>query len=115
MTQFKGRTEGAESVILGAEFWSEGKKVAGRVAWEFETRNGPAYVIEAIRPVEVNGKAQRLVAVGNLTGFRMALQAAGLTRLLPGDSVVIICTGREATDKGSPRVNFEIEVDGPDR
>jgi hypothetical protein len=40
----------------------------------------------------------------------MALQAAGLDSLQVEDAIYVECTGKTSTNKGSPRVDFEIEV-----
>lgn len=111
--QFRGRTEDADSVFLGAEFWKEGVKIAGKVIRTFESENGPCYVLDLVSVVELDGEHVDQVSVGNLTGFRMALQAAGLDGLQVGDQIHLECTGLKPTTKGSPRANFEIEVNRP--
>lgn len=111
--QFRGRTEDADSVFLGADFWKLGVKIAGKVIRAFESENGPCYVLVLVNAVELDGERVDQVSIGNLTGFRMALQAAGLERLQVGDQVHVECTGLKATTKGSPRANFQIEVTRP--
>jgi hypothetical protein len=111
--QFRGRTEEADSVFLSAEFWKPGVKIAGIVVRAFESENGTCYVLELTNPVEVDGESVDQVSIGNLTGFRMALQAAKLERLQPHDQVHLECTGLKPTTKGSPRPNFAIEVHRP--
>lgn len=111
--QFRGRTEDADSVFLGAEFWKPGVKIAGKVVRAFASENGPCYVLDLVGAVEFEGERVDQVSIGNLTGFRMALQAAGLERLQVGDQIHLECTGLKATTKGSPRPNFEIEVNRP--
>lgn len=111
--QFRGRTEDADSVFLGADFWKPGVKIAGKVIRTFESENGPCYVLDLVNAVELDCERVDQVSIGNLTGFRMALQAAGLERLQVGDQVHVECTGLKATTKGSPRANFEIEVTRP--
>lgn len=108
--QFKGRTEDADSPFLAADFWKPGRKVAGKVVRTFETENGVCYVLALVEPVTIGGEEFEEVSVGNLTGFRMALQAAGLERLRTGDLIHLECTGLKPTTKGSPRANFAIEV-----
>jgi len=108
--QFRGRTEDADSPFLGGEFWKPGRKVAGKVIRTFETENGSCYVLEPVEPVTIGGEEFKEVSVGNLTGFRMALQAAGLESLRTGDLIHLECTGLKPTTKGSPRANFAIEV-----
>jgi hypothetical protein len=107
---FRGKTEDADSVFLSAEFWKPGVKIVGKVSRTFESENGPCYVLDLITPIELAGESVDRVSVGNLTGFRMALQAAGLQRLESGDQIHLGCTGLKPTTKGSPRPNFEIEV-----
>ena len=111
--QFKGKTEDADSVFLSAEFWKPGTRVAGKVNRTFESENGPCYVLDLVSPVQFDGESVEQVSIGNLTGFRMALQAAGIDRLQVNDTVHLECTGLKSTTKGSPRANFEIEVTRP--
>jgi hypothetical protein len=111
--QFRGRSENADAVFLSAEFWKAGVKAAGTVVRTFGSENGPCYVLDLINAVEFDGERVDQVSIGNLTGFRMALQAAGLERLQVGDQVHLECTGLKPTSKGSPRANFEIEVTRP--
>ena len=107
---FRGKTEDAGAPFLGAPFWKQGVKVAGKVVRTFSAPSGPCYVLRSLRPVTVDGEDTEEVCVGNLTGFRMALQASGLESLVVGDLVHVECTGVTPTEKGSPRPNFEIEV-----
>ncbi|MFZ0413913.1 MAG: hypothetical protein WAM15_03635, partial [Candidatus Acidiferrales bacterium] len=108
--QFRGCTEDADAPFLDAKFWAPGTKVAGKVMRTFKSENGPCAVIALLDPVKLDGKLEEIASIGNLTGFRMALQAAGLESLEAGDQVHVECTGKTTTDKGSPRVNFEVEV-----
>jgi hypothetical protein len=108
--QFKGRTEDADSVFLGGDFWKAGRRVVGKVVRTFDTENGPCYVLNLPEPVTIGGDEFDQVSIGNLTGFRMALQAAGLERLRVGDAIHLECTGLKPTTKGNPRANFAIEV-----
>jgi hypothetical protein len=111
--QFRGKSEDADSVFLGADFWKPGVKIAGKVIRTFESENGPCYVVDLINPAKVDGELMERVSIGNLTGFRMALQAAGLDRLQPNDDLHLECTGLKSTTKGSPRPNFEVRVTRP--
>ncbi len=111
--QFRGKTEDADSIFLGAKFWKPGLKIAGKVIRTFDSENGPCYVLGLLDAVKVNGELFEQVSIGNLTGFRMALQAAGLDGLQVNDAVHLECTGLESTTKGSPRLNFSIEVTRP--
>lgn len=110
---FTGRTEDVDSVFLGAEFWKPNKKISGRVARVFDSQNGPCYVLEPVDGVEIDGEKQDTASIGNLTGFRMALQAAKVDRLLVGDMLSLTCTGLHQTGKGSDRPNFLVEVVRP--
>lgn len=85
--------------------------MAGKVVRMFDSENGPCAVLALVDPVKLDGKVEEIASIGNLTGFRMALQAAGLADgLQVGDHIHVECTGKTSTDKGSPRVNFEVEV-----
>jgi hypothetical protein len=108
--QFKGRSEDAAVPFLDAKFWAPGVSVTGKVVRTFESENGRCYVLDLKDAVRVSDTITEQASIGNLTGFRMALQAAGLDSLLVEDAVYIECTGKTSTNKGSPRVDFEIEV-----
>jgi len=108
--QFRGRTEDADAPFVDGKFWKEGASIAGKVIRTFDTENGPCSVLELLDSVRIDGEAVDQVSIGNLTGFRMALQAAGIQNLQVGDAVHLKCTGLKSTTKGSPRPNFEIEV-----
>lgn len=107
---FRGRTEDAAAPFLDAKFWTPGVGVAGRVIRRFDSENGPCAVLALVDPVKLDGKLEETASIGNLTGFRMALQAAGLESLQVGDQLHVECTGKTSTEKGSPRVDFEVEV-----
>ena len=111
MGKTSGKTANADAPFLGAEFWAEGKSISGQVMYLFRTKNGPAYALELVKPVTVSGKGHRVVALGNLAGFRMALQDARRIRLQEGDRLFVRCTKKTETEKGSPRVDFEVEVE----
>jgi len=108
--QFRGKSEDAAAPFLDAKFWTPGMSVAGKVIRIFESENGRCYVFDLREAVKVNGEMAEQVSIGNLTGFRMALQAARLDLLQVGDAACIECTGTTSTNKGSPRVDFAIEV-----
>ena len=112
---YRGKTEDADAAMLGAPFWQVGQKLIGVVLWPFKTEVGDCYTLRLGKPVKVGDREQQVVSVGNLTGFRMALQAAGVDPLLPGDKVVIECTGKQESGKGSDRINFSIEVTRDER
>lgn len=111
--QFRGRTEDASAPFLDAKFWTPGMGVAGKVIRLFGSENGPCAVLALVDPVKLEGKMEEIASIGNLTGFRMALQAAGLEALQVGDHIHVECTGKTSTEKGSPRVDFAIEVNRP--
>ena len=110
--KFSGKTEDAESPFLGAKFWKKGLSVIGIVERSFETENGMCFVCKTAKPLTVDGVEVERFSIGNMAGFKMALQAAGLTALRIGDKLYIACTGETAPTKAenSPRVNFEVEV-----
>lgn len=109
---FAGKTEDAEAPFLGADFWKKGVEIEGVVERAFDSINGRCYVLKLAQPVEVAGEEWDRVSVGNLTGFRMALQAAKLSGLQNGDRVVLFCTDLVPAKKEgfSPRVNFALTV-----
>lgn len=109
---FRGRTEDAAAPFLGAEFWTEGKKILAVVDREFDVEDRKCYTLRVLTPVEVDGVECAMVSMDTTAGLKMALQAAGLPRLLAGDKVFLTCTGKEPPKKqgNSPRTNFEIEV-----
>jgi hypothetical protein len=107
---YTGKTTDAGSLILGASFWSKGMKIEGTVTRNFETANGTCYEIHLNKPVQINGENARIVSVGNLKGFQMALNAAGLETLENGDKIVLGCVGTTSTGKGNPRIDFQLAV-----
>jgi hypothetical protein len=114
MGTFKGKSSDAQSPILGASFWKKGIKIEGRVGRSFPTQNGDCFEISLRTPVKVNGNLEKKISIGALKGFHMALNAAGLESLQEGDNVIIECTGTTATNKGNPRVDFNVAVNRPD-
>src|SRR3989304_2124769 len=73
----RGKTEDADAAMLGAPFWQVGQKLIGVVLWPFKTEVGDCYTLRLGKPVKVGDREQQVVSVGNLTGFRMALEAVG--------------------------------------
>jgi len=112
--QFKGKSSDAQAPILGAKFWKKGKKIEGTVLKSFQTTNGICFVISLRTPQLVNNVLEKQVAIGALKGFHMALNAAGLEELQERDAVIIECTGVTETNKGNPRVDFNVAVNRPD-
>jgi hypothetical protein len=116
---FRGKTEDAEAPFLGAEFWEVGKSVSGKVVKLFQVKPdatkeaAQCYVIEVDGDdVMVDGEPCPRVSVGNLAGFKMAMQVAGLQSLHIGDTLELECTGvKPPTKEGySPRLNFTLTV-----
>lgn len=111
--QFKGRTVDAEAPFLSAGFWKEGTEVRGVISKLFQTDNGPAVVLEMEEPVEVDGEEWDRVSVGNMSGFKMALEAGKIPPLRLKDVLTLRCEGFKKSKKEgySDRVNFELTVD----
>jgi hypothetical protein len=75
MTQnLEGRSQDVANNFLGSEFWQPGVHISGRVLRKFESANGQCYALELDERVGINGEDTRDVALGNLTGLRMAVQ-----------------------------------------
>lgn len=119
MTQeFVGRTEDAEAPFLGATFWEVGRTVRGVISKVFVSKpqadkpGQNCFVLELEEPVEIDGEEWDRASVGNMAGFKMALQAAKLEGLRLKDVLTIECTGKKPSKKEgySPRVNFKIAV-----
>jgi tRNA(adenine34) deaminase len=115
MAELEGESREAANNFLGAEFWQPGTSVAGTVLSKFESANGLCYGLQLATPVRLQGQETSEVALGNLTGLRMALQAAGVDELLVGDAIELECTGLQPTNKGNDRIDFKIHIDRPDR
>jgi len=123
MQKFHGNTEDASAPIIGAGYWKKGTQIKGIVTGVFKTTVGPAYNLTLDREISVPGDVLSPeqkgtvtgteFSVGALKGFEMALRAAGVSVLIVGDQITIKCTGSEDTGKGSPRVNFDVEVIRP--
>jgi hypothetical protein len=111
MTQnLEGQSQDVANNFLGSEFWQPGTRINGRVLRKFESANGQCYALELDGPVDLNGEATKEVALGNLTGLRMAIQAAGAEDLALGDRITLECTGLQPTAKGNPRIDFKIKI-----
>jgi hypothetical protein len=114
MAQMEGESKNVANNFLGSEFWDEGTAIRGKVMRQFESANGRCYALELSEPVEVNGQETNEVALGNLTGLRMALQAAGVEELEVGDTIELECTGLQPTSKGNDRIDFKIRIERPE-
>jgi hypothetical protein len=114
---FEGRTLDAEAPFVSGEFWETGKTIRGEVVRIYETvldgKKSLAYVVELDgETVYIDGEEWERVSIGNLAGFRMALQAAGIERLFLKDVIEMECESIKAAKKVgySPRANFRIRV-----
>lgn len=110
MSVHRGRTDQVKGAFLGEAFWEPDKKIIGKVVRTFESENGTCYTLKLSKPMLVDGEQQEIVAIGALKGFQMAMDAAGVSRLHEGDTLVALCTAKKSTGKASPMVEFEIEV-----
>lgn len=123
MPTFEGRTVDADAPFLGAEFWKEGTQITGVVSKVFETTNqkngvpvkAKAYVLQLQTAVEVDGEEWDRVSVGNLAGFKMAMDVAKIGSLQLKDFVTLTCEGMKASKKAEygPRINFKLKVERP--
>ncbi len=113
---FEGRTVDAEAPFLSGEFWEVGKIVVGKVVRVYPTtldgKTSLAYVVELSEPVTIDGEDWDRVSIGNLAGFRMALQAGGIEELIVNDVIEMECESIKAAKKPgySPRRNFRVKV-----
>lgn len=111
MTMHRGKTKDAQSPFLT---WKKGMSIQGTVTRQFETTTGQCFEISLAKPMTVEGQSEKKVSInGEKSGIRMALNAAGLEGLEIGDKIILGCTGTTPTNKGNPRVDFEIAVDRP--
>lgn len=81
MAHLEGETGDVANNFLGAEFWQPGTTITGTVVRKFESTNGLCYALQLSEPVQLNRQETSDVALGNLTGLRMALQSAGVEEL----------------------------------
>ncbi len=109
--KLQGRTGEVANNFLGSDFWRPGVSISGTVLRKFESRNGQCYALELKEPVDINAEPTREVALGNLTGLRMAIQAAGAEDLEVGDKIDLECTDLQPTAKGNPRIDFRIQIE----
>jgi len=113
---FEGRTLDAEAPFASGEFWAIGKILKGEIVRIYQTvmdeKPSLAYVVELEDPVEIDGEDWERVSIGNLAGFRMALQAAHQDRLYLKDVIEMECESiKKAKKEGySPRPNFRLKI-----
>ena len=81
---------------------------------KFESANGLCYALSLSEPVRLNAQETKEVALGNLTGLRMALRSAGVEELQVGDKIDLQCTELQPTTKGNDRIDFSIPIERPD-
>jgi hypothetical protein len=110
-SKIEGRSGDVANNFLGSEFWEPGVRISGKVQRKFESANGQCYALMLDEPAEVNGADTQEVALGNLTGLRMAIQAAGVADLEVGDHIELECTGLQPTGKGNPRIDFTLQIE----
>lgn len=122
LASFSGKTQDASAPILAADFWKKGTRISGKVLRAFTTENGTCYTIQLPEKISVKRtltypKAEGTemldkVSVGSLKGFEMALSASGVPdgKLQVYDEVVITCTGKTPSGKGSDQVDFSIDI-----
>jgi hypothetical protein len=115
MAQLEGESRDVATHFLGSEFWQPGTSIVGTVLRKFESSNGLCYGLRLATPVRVSGQETSEAALGNLTGLRMALQAAGVDELQVGDQVELECTDLQPTNKGNDRIDFKIRIDRSDK
>src|SRR5258707_14143383 len=112
---FEGRSLDVEAPFASGEFWEIGKIIKGEVVrvytTELEGKSSLAYVVELDDPVEIDGEEWERVSIGNLAGFRMALQAAHIERLYMKDLIETECESirKAKTEAYSRRANFRVK------
>jgi len=114
--EFEGRTVDAEAPFLSGAFWKPGVLVRGVVSKIYVDKDQRTnYVLELESPVEIDGEEWDRVSIGNLAGFKMALQAMHMERLRVKDILEMECEDiKPAKKEGySPRPNFRLKVVRP--
>ena len=111
MTQkLQGSSQEVANNFLGLEFWRPGITISGTVQRKFESSNGECYAVQLDDPIEIESTETDEIALGNLKGLHMAIQAAGAADLQVGDRIKLSCTDLQPTVKGNPRIDFEIKI-----
>jgi hypothetical protein len=109
--KLEGRTDEVANNFLGSDFWRPGVGISGTVVRKFESANGQCYALELDEPVDLNNEPTQEVALGNLTGLRMAIQAAGAEDLQAGYKIALESTEQQPTSKSNPRIDFKLQIE----
>lgn len=110
-----GRSDEIAVPLLGAEFWTDGREVAGVFEGFREQKvGGPAFKLTLDGSVSIDGEDVEVVEVPSLTGIRNALQSLRLKgyQSRKGDMWRVTCVGiKQAKKEGfSNSPEFEIAV-----
>lgn len=112
---WSGRSDEIAVALLGAEFWKEGRRIAGVFEGMREQKvGGPAFKMTLDDPVVIDGTEETVVELPSLTGIRNALQALRLKgyQLRKGDLWAVECVEiKKAKKEGfSDSPEFQIDV-----
>src|SRR5713226_8362018 len=113
---FQGRTVDADAPFVGGNFWEVGKVIRGEITKikpsMLDGKSSLIYVVELEAPVDIDGEEWDRVSLGNLTGFQLAMQDAGIERLFLKDVIELECESVKKPKKEgySPRPNFLLKV-----
>lgn len=125
MAVFQGKTEDGQCPILKQVYWSKGVSLKGKMVRKFPTTNGECYEFRLPQTMEFRGdevfpkqeersfKTEK-IGIGEMAGFKMALAAAGLDDIIPGDIVELVCTGEQDTGRQNKMTTFKVRVERPD-
>jgi len=110
-----GRSDAIAVPLLGAEFWSDGRLVAGVFDGMREQKvGGPAFRVILDDVLVLDGEEASVVELPSLTGIKQALQDLRQKgyQLRKGDLWSVRCTGiRKAKKEGfSDSPEFQIDV-----
>jgi hypothetical protein len=112
---WRGRSDDISVPLLSAEFWTEGREVAGTFEGAREQKiGGVAFKLALDVPVTVDGEEVSLVELPSLTGVKNAIQSMRNQgyQFRPGDMWRVQCVGiRKAKKEGfSDSPEFQIDV-----
>jgi hypothetical protein len=110
-----GRSDAIAVPLLGAEFWAEGREVAGVYeGWREQKVGGPAIRLTLERAVVIDSEEVEEVELPSLTGVRNALQNLREQGYKPtkGDKWRVECVAiKKAKKEGfSDSPQFQIDV-----